>query len=86
VSLLCTITSMVELFTQEIESVDFHQLPPFVTFVVYKAAAEITKRMIMGTAAPEGLAQLKALRTFLGMVAQRWLGAGEYSQTTLLEF
>jgi hypothetical protein len=46
-SVLSTITSSVELFTLGTQSVDFDLLPPFVVFAVYKAAAILTKSLVV---------------------------------------
>jgi hypothetical protein len=81
ISVLSTITSTVELFTLGTQHIDFNLLPPFVTFLVYKAAALITERLWIGGDSNEGLRKLRILRNFLTIVGERWLGAGEWSKT-----
>jgi len=78
ISLLSSITDMVEPFTLGTEPVDFNSLPPFVTFEVHKAAAIVTKRLVVGTNTIEGLRQLRILRRFLRIVEERWLGSRRY--------
>jgi len=80
ISVLATITSTVEPFTLGAQSIDFNFLPPFVTFLVYKAAAIVTQRLLMDSDSNEGLNQLRILRNFLRIVKERWLGCGELSK------
>jgi hypothetical protein len=81
ISVLSTITSTVEPFTLGTQSIDFDLLPPFVTFLVYKAAAIVTESLLMDSKSNEGLKQLKILRNFLRIVGERWLGCSELSRT-----
>ncbi|EXJ82580.1 hypothetical protein A1O3_06393 [Capronia epimyces CBS 606.96] len=81
-SVLSTITSTVELFTLGTQSVEFNVLrvPPFVTFLVYKAAAIVTKRLLVDTSSSgsdEELGKLRLLRNFLKIMGARWLGCGK---------
>ncbi|KAI0123778.1 hypothetical protein BJ170DRAFT_687030 [Xylariales sp. AK1849] len=78
VSVLSTITSIVELFTLGTQSIDFNFLPPFVMFLVYKAAAIITERLSMDGDPNEKMRKLKILRNFLRIVGERWLGCERY--------
>jgi hypothetical protein len=80
-SVLSTINSSVEPFTLGTQSIDFNILPPFVTFLVYKAAALVTERLLVGSDSNEGLTILRNIRNFLRVVGERWLGCGELSQT-----
>jgi hypothetical protein len=80
ISVLSTITSTVELFTVGTQSVDLDVLPPFVIFLVYKASAIITERLLMGIDPNEGLKKLRILRSFLRIVGERWLSCGELSK------
>jgi hypothetical protein len=77
-SILSTIANAVEPFTQ---SIDFNLLPPFVTFLVYKAAVIVTERLRVDSDANEGLKKLRILRNFLRNVGERWLGSGELSKS-----
>lgn len=81
ISVLSTITSIVELFTFSTHSIDFDRLPPFVGFLVYKAAAIITERLPMDSDSDEKMRILKILRNFLRIVGERWLGCSESSTT-----
>ncbi|KAH8663395.1 hypothetical protein BGZ60DRAFT_411213 [Tricladium varicosporioides] len=78
ISVLSTICSTVEPFAQGTQSIDFKCFPPFVTFLVYKAAAIITERLLAGNDSNEGLKNLRSLRRFLGIVGERWLGCERY--------
>jgi hypothetical protein len=79
ISILSTITSTVEPFTLGSQSIDFNVLPPFVTFLVYKAAAFVTERLLMNIDSNEGPKKLRILRNFLSIVGERWLGCGEWN-------
>jgi hypothetical protein len=81
ISVLSTITSIVELFTLGTQSIDFNFLPPFVTFLVYKAAVIVTERLLMDSDWNEKMRKLKILRNFLRIVGERWLACGELSTT-----
>jgi len=78
ISVLSTITSTVEPFTLGSQSIDFNFLPPFVTVLVYKAAAIVTEGLLMDIDSNEGLNQLRILRNFLRTVGERWLGCERY--------
>ena len=75
ISILYTITSIVEPFALGAQSIDFNLLPPFVTFLVYKAATLLTERLWIDGDSNEGL------RKFLAMVGERWFCGGEWSKT-----
>jgi hypothetical protein len=77
VSLLGTITSSVELFALGSQAINFDLLPPYVAYLIYKAAAIVTERLILGRESSEGLGQLRILRRFLAVAGERWLGCGE---------
>lgn len=81
ISVLSTITSTVEPYTMGTQSIDFNFLPPFVTFLVYKAGAIVTERLLMDIDSNEGLRKLRILRNFLRIVGERWLGGRELSKT-----
>lgn len=81
ISALSTITSTVEPFTLGTQYVDFNFLPPFVTFLVYKAAAIVTERLLTTSDSNEGLRKLRILRNFLMIMGERWLSCGELSKT-----
>jgi hypothetical protein len=71
ISVLSTIVSTVESFTLGAQSIDFNFLPPFVTFLVYKTAAIVTERLLIGIDSNEGLKKLRILRNFLRIVGKR---------------
>lgn len=84
---LSNITSTVELFTlgTASQSKDFNGFSPFVLFSVYKAAAIVTKRLLVNTSSSskdsiEDLRKLRLLRNFLGIVRARWLGCREFTK------
>lgn len=52
-------------------------LPPFVSFLIYKAAAIATGRLQNGMEPEANLQRLKVLRKALTTTAQRWLAGGE---------
>ncbi|KAI3323421.1 hypothetical protein HD806DRAFT_85834 [Xylariaceae sp. AK1471] len=76
--ILSTITSTVELFTMETRAIDFNYFPPFVTFLVYKAAMVTTERLSRKIDANDELVRLRTLRKFLRIVAKRWLSCERY--------
>ncbi|KAK3661595.1 hypothetical protein LTR56_000083 [Elasticomyces elasticus] len=82
ISLLCTITSTVEVFATGKRSVDFNSFPPFVTFLVYKAAMITTERLSMGLNADDGLARLRTLRKMLRILSKRWLSCGKLNRAS----
>ncbi|OQE21487.1 hypothetical protein PENFLA_c014G04612 [Penicillium flavigenum] len=53
-------------------------LPPFVTFVVYRAAAITTGRLHSGSEAEANLQRLRILRRALRSIAPRWLAGERY--------
>jgi hypothetical protein len=81
ISLLSVITSTIEPFTLGTQSINFNFLSPFVTFLVYKAAAIVTERLLMNIDPDEGLKKLRILRGFLNIVGERWLSCSELSKT-----
>ena len=52
-------------------------IPPFVTVLVYKAAAITTERIHTGINLEVNLRRLRILRSTLVVLAQRWLAGGE---------
>lgn len=81
ISVLSTINSTVEPFALGTQSIDYNLLPPFVTLLVYKAAAIVTEKLVMDSHSNEGLKNLRILRNFLGIVGERWLGCSELGKT-----
>ncbi|KAF8863900.1 hypothetical protein BDZ45DRAFT_582934 [Acephala macrosclerotiorum] len=77
-ALVATITSIVEPFILGTQNLNFNILPPFVTFLVYKAAAIVTERLWMDINPNEGLRKLRTLRGFLKLVSTRWLACERY--------
>ncbi|KAE9367245.1 hypothetical protein N431DRAFT_495533 [Stipitochalara longipes BDJ] len=78
ISVIATITSAVEPFALGAQSIDFHLLPPFVSFLVYKAAEIVTERLLININSNESLQQLRVLRNFLIIAGRRWLGCERY--------
>jgi hypothetical protein len=62
------------------QSIDFNLFPPFVAFLVFKAAAIVTQRLLMDKNSYEDLKNLKILRKFLRAEGKRWLSCGEWSK------
>jgi hypothetical protein len=52
-------------------------IPPFLIFLVYKAAAITTERLQSGIEPEINLQRLKVLRNSLRAISQRWLAGGE---------
>ncbi|KAH8587724.1 hypothetical protein B0O99DRAFT_747318 [Bisporella sp. PMI_857] len=73
---LCNI--VVELFMLDTQSIDFNLFPPFVAFLVFKAAAIVTQRLLMDKNSYEDLKNLKILRKFLRAEGKRWLSCERY--------
>lgn len=76
-TILASTTDSAESFTTGTHAIDYNYLPPFVTFLTYKAAALVTQRLWMEKDANEGLRKLRILRDFLEVVGQRWLSGSE---------
>jgi hypothetical protein len=79
-SILTTITDTVYPFVSGTRAIDLERLPPFITFLVYKAAGLVTERMWMEFDSTEALRKLRILREFLKMVKARWLCCGTLTQ------
>ncbi|TVY23821.1 hypothetical protein LHYA1_G007573 [Lachnellula hyalina] len=77
-SILSTVTSVVELFMMDTRPIDFNLIPPFVTFLVFKAAAIVTQKLLLDNDSSEDLKILRILRKFLGAVGKRWLSCDRY--------
>ncbi|OOF96660.1 hypothetical protein ASPCADRAFT_514912 [Aspergillus carbonarius ITEM 5010] len=77
-SILTTITDTVYPFVSGTQAVDFDRLPPFITFLVYKAAGLVTERLWMEVDSSEALRKLRILRGFLKVVSARWLCCQHY--------
>jgi hypothetical protein len=52
-------------------------IPPFVTFLVYKAAAITTGKLQADVEPEANLQRLRVLRNTLKVIAQRWLAGRE---------
>lgn len=76
---LSSITKIIEPFALRTRSIDFNALSPFVIFLVYKAAAIVTERLLADSDSNEDVARLRLLRSFMVLVGERWLGCGELS-------
>lgn len=88
-SLISTTAITVEPFVLGTQTLDFNLLPPFITFLVYKASAILTDRLWLEMDVSDGLRKLRILRGFLKLVSTRWLAGGELSESfrgTLAEY
>lgn len=80
--LLLDICEVVRPFVEEDTVLNFQLLlPPFITYLVYKGAIILTRRLQMGDVALSSMKMLKAMRIFLKLVSARWLIAGEFILT-----
>ncbi|KAL6900060.1 hypothetical protein GGI43DRAFT_56031 [Trichoderma evansii] len=77
-ALLVNVTSTVEPFVVGIQTLHFNRLPPFITFLVYKAAALVTSKLCVDIDWNDGLRKLRILRGFLRMASARWLACERY--------
>jgi hypothetical protein len=59
-------------------------IPPFVTFLVYKAAAITTGKLQADVEPEANLQRLRVLRNTLKVIAQNWLAGGENLYQNLL--
>ncbi|KAK1142216.1 hypothetical protein N8T08_008142 [Aspergillus melleus] len=63
--ILTTITNAIYPFVSGTQTLDLARLPPFLAFLVYKAASLVTERMWMESDSSEALRKLRILRGFL---------------------
>ncbi|TVY41848.1 hypothetical protein LOCC1_G004835 [Lachnellula occidentalis] len=77
-SVLNTVTSVVEIFMLDTRPIPFSPIPPFVAFLVFKAAAIVTQRLLLDIDSSEDLKRLRILRNFLGVAGKRWLSCERY--------
>lgn len=61
------------------EDIDFKNVPPFLTYLVYKCAATVTERLRVGEESLFNLRVLKGLREFLALLSQRWVAGSKSS-------
>lgn len=80
ISIINTVTSVVELFMLDMRPINFNLIPPFVAFLVFKAAAIVTQRLLLDNDSGEDLKRLRILRKFLEAMGRRWLSYGELSK------
>jgi hypothetical protein len=78
-AVLSTVTGTIEPFALGMQPVNFNFLPPFVTFLVYKAALVVTRGLSVDSSRHDEMRRLRILRKFLRIVAERWLGCREFS-------
>jgi hypothetical protein len=64
-ALIEVIIKIVEPFSEGKDVVDTRILPPFIVYSVYKAAAIVTERLMMGDDSRQSLQRLKSLRAVL---------------------
>lgn len=76
-ALIEVILKFVEPFSEAKHDVNHSILPPFITYLVYKAAAILTEKIRSGDDSSKSLGKLKSLRYVLRSVNNRWLGAGK---------
>lgn len=76
-SLISLTTSSVEPMTQGTDAIDLNRIPPFAMFLVYRAAAIVTERLLVNSTSNEDLRKLKILRGFLKLSGKRWLISGK---------
>ncbi|RAL04828.1 fungal specific transcription factor domain-containing protein [Aspergillus ibericus CBS 121593] len=77
-SLLTTITDTVSPLVTGIEPVDLDRLPPFIMYLVYKAARIVTERFRLESDSREAVRKLRILRGFLELGSARWLCCRRY--------
>lgn len=56
---------------------DLDKIPPFINFLVYKAASIVTVRLRDQLIFEKNVQTLKTLREFLNRIRTRWLAAGK---------
>lgn len=83
-TLIETIVQMVQPFSEGQDVIDIGNLPPFITFLVYKAAAIVTESLRIGDGSKKGLRRLRTLRDFLKLLSRRWRAAGKQSNQKYL--
>lgn len=71
------VADMVLVLQQDNTSAEKVMIPPFVTFLIYKAAAITTVRLIADIEPQANMRRLKILRNALKVTAERWLSGGE---------
>jgi hypothetical protein len=74
-ALIEIISKIVEPFGRG-KDVDLKILPPFIVYLVYKAASIVSERIRMGDESKNNLRRFKSLRNVLQLISQRWLVAG----------
>ncbi|KAH8819837.1 hypothetical protein F5884DRAFT_892822 [Xylogone sp. PMI_703] len=73
------ICTMIRPFIEGEDVLDMKSIPPFITYLVYKAAALITHNMLNCDDQKRLLQRLKLLRAFLRLISKRWLVAERYT-------
>ena len=77
--MLSDIVDVVRPFVEEDSILNFQLLlPPFITYLLYKGATILTRRLQMGDMTLSSIKMLKTMRRFLKLVSGRWLIAGEF--------
>lgn len=71
------VVNMAEPLSEGKHAIDMKLIPPFITHLVYKTAAVLTRRLQVDSESRKPLEQLKSLRNFLQSAGHRWLGASE---------
>jgi hypothetical protein len=74
---LSTIMETIAPFIVETRHLDLDALPPFIVFLVYKAARISTARISTKLDDIDELVRLSILRKFLNLAGKRWLSGGK---------
>jgi hypothetical protein len=74
---LRSITDSIDAFTAHASADDYDDLPPYLSFLAYKAALIITSRLVAGDNSGGEVDMLRPLRSFLRMLGQRWRSGGK---------
>ncbi|KAH7379985.1 hypothetical protein BKA64DRAFT_686799 [Cadophora sp. MPI-SDFR-AT-0126] len=77
-SLLEDILKTTELFHEGQVASNTRPLTPFVTYLVYKAAAIFTEKLRMGNDSKKSVQSLRSLRNTLRLISQRWHAGVRY--------
>jgi hypothetical protein len=66
---------------ERIRHLDLDSLPPFIMFLVYKAATISTARLSTNLDDNDGLGRLRILRNLLHLAGERWLNGGKSDES-----
>lgn len=71
------IVNIVKPFTEDKTRGDMNLLPPFIVYLVYKAAETVTENLPIYDYSKASLERLKVFRRFLRLISDRWLAGGK---------